>query len=237
VNLPIAILAGGLGTRLGAVTRDIPKILVEVNRTPFAIWQLELLKAQGFTRFVYCVSHLSELIIELLKDGKEFGVSIEYSHDGINKLGTGGAIKKALPLLGSKFAVIYGDSYLPAKLESTEEKFIKSGKLGLLTLYKNGNLFDKSNIDYFKGGILKYSKVEKTASMKYIDYGFLYFDEKAFRDYSNTENFDLSDILSKLVEQNQMEPFEVYERFYEVGSKLGIQELAKYLRENKNGTH
>ena len=108
--LPVAILAGGLATRLGAITETIPKALIEVAGEPFVVHQLALLRAAGARRVVLCVAHLADQIEAVLGDGSAFGLDVVYSHDAL--VGTGGALRQALPLLGEEFFVVYGDSYL-----------------------------------------------------------------------------------------------------------------------------
>ena len=104
--LPLAILAGGYATRLGSLTKEIPKCLIEVNGKPFVDWQLDLLIKNGFSDFVFCTSYKSNLVEKYLGDGSNRGVSIRYSLDGETQLGTGGAVLKALPILGETFGVI-----------------------------------------------------------------------------------------------------------------------------------
>ena len=108
--IPVAILAGGLATRLGDVTKTIPKALLDIAGKPFIAYQLELLRAAGVTKVVMCIAHLADQIEAVLGDGHAYGLEIAYSHDKL--LGTGGALRNALPLLGDEFLVMYGDSYL-----------------------------------------------------------------------------------------------------------------------------
>src|ERR1035438_10214495 len=111
--LPVAILAGGLATRLRPITETMPKALIEVNGEPFLAHQLRLLSSNGITRVVLCVGHRGSQIQDYAGDGGRFGLQVEYSFDGPRLLGTAGAIRPALPLLGNAFHVLYGDSYLP----------------------------------------------------------------------------------------------------------------------------
>src|ERR1700742_601567 len=112
-TLPVAILAGGLATRLQSLTERTPKSLLAIAGRPFLFHQLELLKQQGVERVVLCVGHLGEQIEAAAGDGRRFGLSIEYSSDADRLLGTGGALRRALALLGDEFFVVNGDSYLP----------------------------------------------------------------------------------------------------------------------------
>lgn len=111
--LTVAILAGGLATRLRPITGTVPKSLLEVNGEPFVIHQLRLLQSKGVRRVVLCVGHLGEQVERAVGSGSALGVQVDYSFDGPVLRGTAGAIKNALPQLGEAFFVMYGDSYLP----------------------------------------------------------------------------------------------------------------------------
>jgi MurNAc alpha-1-phosphate uridylyltransferase len=232
--LPLAILAGGYATRLGALTKEIPKCLIVVNGRPFIDWQLELLKNQGYTDFVFCVSHKSDLVQKHLGDGSDNGLKIQYSFDGESQLGTGGAIKKALPLLGPVFGVIYGDSYLPINYSLVEQHFLNSQSKALMTVYKNQNQFDQSNVEFVHGKLLDYEKGTSNKKMHYIDYGLTLFKDIVFQSWPDQSSFDLSKVCNLLAKYNQLDGFEVYERFYEIGSVLGIEEFSGYLRKVSN---
>src|SRR6202051_4538585 len=134
--LPVAILAGGLASRLRPMTDRVPKALLSIAGRPFIFHQLGLLKNQGIDRVVLCVGHLGEQVKALVGDGRDFGLVIQYSFDGNELLGTGGALKKALPLLGDDFFVLNGDSYLPcsfARIQSAYESARGAGAVvGLL---------------------------------------------------------------------------------------------------------
>ena len=130
MSLPVAILAGGLSTRLRPITENIPKALVDVAGKPFIARQLEYLRRQGITRVVLCLGHLGEQVEALVGDGAAFGLDVGYSWDGPRLLGTGGALKRALPLLGGQFFVFYGDSYLQIDFRAVERGFFASGKPG-----------------------------------------------------------------------------------------------------------
>ena len=110
--MPVAIICGGMGTRLFPLTEDVPKSLVPVCGKPFIHHQLELIKKKGVQNVVLCVGKFGEQIETYVQDGSAWGLDVKYSYDGDEPLGTGGAVKKALPLLPEKFFVMYGDSYL-----------------------------------------------------------------------------------------------------------------------------
>ena len=223
--LPVALLAGGLATRLRPITAKIPKLLVEVAGEPFFTHQLRLLKAAGLTEIILCVGYLGEQIVELYKDGSNYGVNIKYSFDGPKLLGTGGALIQALPLLGDSFYVLYGDSYLPIDYRKIGDHFINSGKQGLMTVFENKGLYDASNVWFENGEIKVYDKKAKLPEMKHIDYGLGLFKASAFKGYSKTEVVDLAEVQKKHVSQHELCGYEMKERFYEIGSPEGLAEL------------
>jgi NDP-sugar pyrophosphorylase family protein len=228
--LPLAILAGGYATRLGSLTNDIPKCLIEINGRPFIEWQLDLLIKNGYSDFVFCLSYKSDMVQEYLGDGTSRGVKIQYSLDGETQLGTGGAIQNALPALGEAFAVLYGDSYLPINYFTVEKDFLNSVNLAVMTVYENKNQFDSSNVEFVEGNLKNYQKGLSDKKMQHIDYGLTYFRSSAFLPYSDQSAFDLSEVCHDLTKYGRMGGFEVFERFYEIGSVHGIQEFSEYLR-------
>ena len=228
--LPLAILAGGYGTRLGSITKNLPKCLVEVNGKPFVDWQLTLLSKEGFSEIVFCVSYKSKEIQDYIGDGSRWGLNIKYSLDGDTQLGTGGAIRAALPLLGSSFGVIYGDSYLAVDYSSIDRKFQESNDLALMSVYKNENNFDSSNVEFKDGILINYKKGSNSPEMHYIDYGLTYFREEAFTSLDLPKVFDLSELCHKLSKARQIKGYEVFIRFYEIGSPEGLDQFSKYIR-------
>ena len=227
-NIPVAILAGGLATRLRPITEKIPKSLVPVAGEPFLAHQLKLLHARGIRRVVLCVGHLGEMI-ERDFGGEKFGVKLDYSFDGDKLLGTGGAIKRALPKLGDEFFILYGDSYLPMDYAPVAEFFHHSGKAGLMTVFRNEGKFDVSNVVFRDGEIIVYDKKLKLPEMQHIDYGLSLFKASVFEAFPADEKFDHADVMQTLFREKQLAGYEVPERFYEMGSPAGLAELETLL--------
>jgi NDP-sugar pyrophosphorylase family protein len=226
--LPVAILAGGLATRLRPVTETIPKALIDINGEPFIAHQLRLLHAAGIERVVLCVGYLGEMIEDCVGDGRQFGVHVSYSPDGPNLRGTAGAVKNALPLLGERFLVLYGDSYLPCDYRAVEQAFLKSGQPGLMTVFRNRNQWEKSNVELAHGRIVAYDKWTRTDAMEHVDYGLSAFHASVFSAEGERPT-DLTAVFQELIARQALAGFEVRERFYEVGSWEGIQALHQYL--------
>jgi len=224
--LPVAILAGGLATRLGPLIENNPKSLIPIHGEPFVAHQLRLLQRSGVQHVILCVGHLGNMIEQAIGDGSVLGVKVEYSYDGATLLGTAGAVKGALPKLGERFFVMYGDSYLVCDYGAIEQEFLQRGGLGLMTVFRNDGQWDASNVEFKEGRIVAYSKKNLTARMRYIDYGLGMFHAEAF---AQTRATDLADVYAELLLAGELAGVEVCERFYEIGSPAGLKEMTSFL--------
>jgi len=225
---PVAILTGGLATRLRPITETIPKALVEVAGKPFIARQLEYLHDQGISQVVLCIGYLGEMIQAVVGSGEQFGLQVHYSPDGPTLLGTGGALKKALPLLGDKFFVLYGDSFLPVDFADVQRTFERSGKPALMTVLANGDRWDKSNVLFEAGKLVEYNKRSPRSEMAHIDYGLGVATTALFGSYADSAPFDLADVYQDLSMKGQLAGMEVTQRFYEIGSHSGLKEAEDY---------
>jgi NDP-sugar pyrophosphorylase family protein len=229
VTLPIAILAGGLATRMRPLTERVPKVLLDVAGRPFAEHQLRLLRDGGITDVVFCVGFLGEMVEQTLGDGSRYGVSIRYSYDGDQLCGTGGALLRALPLLGDASLIMYGDSYLDCDYAAVARTFLDSGKLGLMAVIRNEGRWDKSNVLFENGRMVRYDKKNRTPDMLYIDYGLGALRREALSSYSEGTVLDLADVYHDLSLRGELAGYEMHERFYEIGSPKGLKEADDYI--------
>lgn len=227
--LPVAILAGGRATRLRPLSDHLPKSLAPVAGQPFLAHQLRLLASAGARRVILCVGYRGEQIREFAGDGTRFGLTIEYSADGPSPLGTAGAIRRALPLLGESFFVLYGDSYLPCDYRAVQRAFLSCGAPALMTVYRNEGRWDASNVEYDGGRILRYDKENRTPAMRHIDYGLGAFRSSAFLGLEPDANYDLAWLYRDLLARGELAGHEVGERFYHVGDWEAVRELDRYL--------
>jgi NDP-sugar pyrophosphorylase family protein len=227
--LPLAVLAGGLATRMRPLTEKTPKSLLEVAGEPFIFHQLRLLRRQGIDDVVLCVGYLGEMIAKRVGGGEAFGLRVRYSYDGPRLLGTAGALKQALPLLGPAFFVLYGDSYLVCDYKAVQTAYERSGKPGLMTVYRNRGLYDSSNVVFEQDSIICYDKKNTSPDMLYIDYGLGILQSRVLEDLPAGEAADLADVYKELVLKGKLSGFESPERFYEIGSPAGLAELAAKL--------
>ena len=229
-DVPVAILAGGLATRLGAVSKVTPKALMAVAGKPFIEHQLALLRRDGVRNVVICAGHLGTVIRDHLGDGARFGLAVAYSFDGEKLLGTGGALRRALPLLGGTFFVLYGDSYLDIDLARVLAAFRASGKPGLMTVFANAGRWDTSNVHFDGGRVLRYDKRNPSLDMRFIDYGLGILTAPVLAAHRPDEVFDLADVYSGLSAAGELAGYEAERRFYEIGTPAGLAETDAFLK-------
>jgi NDP-sugar pyrophosphorylase family protein len=227
---PLALLAGGLATRLLRLTANRPKSLIEVAGAPFISHQLRLLRREGVTDVVICTGHFGDQIEACIGDGSKYGCHVKYSSDGAVRRGTGGAVRRALPLLGKEFFVMYGDSYLEVDFRRVYKCFRESRSPALMTVFRNEGRWDTSNVEFANRTICSYDKITPTPAMRHIDYGLALLRAEAVQTFSADIVFDLADLYRYLVARKLVAGCEVTRRFYEIGSPAGLAETDAYLR-------
>jgi NDP-sugar pyrophosphorylase family protein len=210
--------------------------MLQVAGEPFIAHQLRLLVKAGFRDVVLLCGYLGGQIQSFVQDGSQFGCTVRFSFDGPDLLGTGGAVRRALPLLGRDFMLTYGDSYCPTNYARIYNAFRDSTMPGLMTIFHNENRWDTSNVEYCDQKIVRYDKTSRDARMKYIDYGVSAFKADVFEGFEGDQAFELSSIQKNLVELGQLAGLEVFERFYEIGKIDGLEEADIELRERRGVT-
>jgi N-acetyl-alpha-D-muramate 1-phosphate uridylyltransferase len=228
----VVILAGGLGTRMARFTTAMPKALIPVCGRPFIDWQLRLLASQGVGEVLLCVGHLGQAIETFVGDGQEWGLSVQYSWERGELLGTGGALRHAAErgLLAKSFAVTYGDSYLDVNLDRVGMAFADSGRPGLMTVYRNDGRFDRSNADLVDGQVFYDKAAAGDPRLRYVDYGLSMLSrDELVRRVPALGPSDLAEFLHSLSAEGQLAGYLVERRFYEIGSEAGLADLEAYL--------
>jgi NDP-sugar pyrophosphorylase family protein len=228
-TLPVAILAGGLATRLRPVTDKVAKALLPIAGRPFIHWQLGLLAQQGVTEVVLCAGHLGQQIQDAVGDGSGYGLKVRYSFDGDTLLGTGGALRRAQPMLGAAFFVLYGDSYLRCSFAAAQTAYEASAAPGLMTVFRNEDRWEKSNVLLRNGRVIDYDKHSPRPGMRHIDYGLSILSMHALERSPASAEFDLADLYHELALRGELAALTVSERFYEIGSVGGIEATEHYL--------
>ena len=226
---PVCILAGGLGTRLGAIAHGMPKPLVEVAGRPFVEHQLALLSAHGAREVVLCVGHRGEQIEAVVGDGAAHGLTVRYSYDPPQLAGTAGAVRGALGLLPEDgFFVLYGDTYLRVDYRGVEARFRRSGAPALMTVLRNEGRWDVSNARVAKGRVAAYDKASPSPDMTWIDYGLSVLTHRALAVVGDSEP-DLTTVFSELARRGELAAYEATQRFYEIGSPAAREETSAFL--------
>ena len=230
---PVCVLAGGRGVRLGAHVDLVPKPLVPVAGAPFLHHQLRLLRREGARRAVLCVGYLGDRIREAVGDGSAFGLEVAYSDDGERLIGTAGAVRRALPLLGPRFLVLYGDTYLRIDHGAVAAAQAASERPALMTVLRNAGRWDRSNAA-FDGERVRYDKAAPDPGMEWIDYGLGVLEARALALVPG-EPPDLAEVYAELSRRGLLAGYAATERFYEIGTPEALAETDAFLRAQPAG--
>lgn len=236
-NIPFLILAGGKGSRLGDLSKDIPKAMIEIGGEPFIAHVLRLLRREGVRRVVLLVEHFAKQIEDYVQDGAGFGLAVSYSRDGDSDLGTGGAVKKALEYVDQDLAVMYGDTYLDISMPTVYTAFKSSGLGAMMALLENNNQWAPSNVEFdeLQGKVLKYDKKKPTNNMRFIDYGLSFFSRDLLETHCKNlkkTSFDMGDLFKAMAKKKELAGFAVNRRFYDIGTIENMIETRAYLSQN-----
>lgn len=223
---PICVLVGGRGTRLGALTDHIPKPMIRVAGKPFLEWVLTQLRDAGFRRAVLCTGYRGDMVQDYFGTGKSLGIAISYSDDGPTPLGTLGAVRKALPLLGDPVPVLYGDTYLQVDFAAGIGAHQRSGRKATMSVLRNKGEWDASNAIVLGDRVASYGKSPPPPSAEWIDYGFSVIDTHAIRESSEA---DLADFMSSAARSGNVSAFVATKRFYEIGTPRSLVETESFL--------
>lgn len=229
----MVILAGGLATRLGKLTKTTPKSMILVNNIPFLEYQLRFLKENEIEDIVLCVGHLCEQIVDYFGNGHHLGVDITYSIES-HPLGTAGAIKNASPFLNDIFFTIYGDSHLFLDFRKMYDYFVQNNQRGMMTVFKNNDLYDKSNTAFDGAMVTRYDKVDRSG-LSYIDYGANIFRKEILKLIPEDTFYSLESLFQQLIQQDSLMGYEVKQRFFEIGSPQGLDDFTAFIAGNTGG--
>ncbi|MCF8043256.1 MAG: NTP transferase domain-containing protein [Desulfarculaceae bacterium] len=225
-----AVIAGGLGTRLGALTKDIPKPLVPVAGRPFLDHQLKLLQAGGVDKVVLCIGHMGEQIQAFVGDGSRWGLEVAYSLDGPTLLGTGGSLKKAAPLLEDRFLLTWGDSYLEIEHRKVWAAFLASGLPAMMVVWRNQGAKEPSNVRLEGERVGDYDKWSPGPEFDCIDYGLSALSKQVLQAIPEGEPFAIEEVFRDLAQAGKLGAYVVERAFMEIGSPAGLAELEAHIR-------
>ena len=228
--LPVVVLAGGLGRRVQAATRDVvPKVLVNTCGRPFLDFKLLSLQRSGAREVVLLLGRHGDQVESHVGDGSRFGLKVDCRHDGPQLLGTGGSVAAALCGLPERFWVTYGDTLLDFDVAAAESRFSDASSFdGLMTVLHNENRWGRSNVRVGDGFVISYG--EPADDCEFIDYGMIALRAGAFAGLPKDEPFDLGVVFRRMTERRRLGAFEVAQRFHEIGTFEVMQETESYLR-------
>jgi NDP-sugar pyrophosphorylase family protein len=231
----VAVLAGGLGTRVAHLTgADCPKAMLPVGGRPFIDVKLAQLVAAGAEEIVVLAGHGAEALRRHV--GTEVaGIPVRFRDDGPRLLGTGGAIRCALDLLPDPFWVTYGDTLITVDLDPVERRLACDPALdGVMTVLRNEDRWATSNVSIDPELIVTaYDKGAPPGSHAYIDYGMLLLRHDVFADRDVTAVFDLTDALGEVVAARRLGAFVVRERFHDIGTESALRETERWASDTR----
>jgi NDP-sugar pyrophosphorylase family protein len=223
--MQVVILAGGLGTRLGGLTRDLPKPLVPVAGRPFLERQIEFLAGQGFSEFLLLTGHLADRIERRLEDGSRLGVEISYSREP-RPLGTGGGLRRALPRLREGFLLLYGDSFLPVDYRTLAAGLDVIEVVGVMAVLRDdaGATGVAPNVATDGAGrVVRYAKGERGDDLRYVEAGALALRAGAVARLPEGVSSLEADLYPALVAEGRMAAWVTPTPFYDIGTPEGLR--------------
>jgi len=226
--MQIVVMAGGLATRMRPLTEEVPKSMLPVGGIPFVGHQLQLFKRGGITEVLLCVGHLRDKIQEYVGDGSRWGLKVSYSWEEGELQGTAGALRDAGTLLADSFLMTWGDSFVRADYPFVMNSHLSSGLLCSVVVFRNENKYDRSNISFDNGKILKYEKGGGSQDLLFVDAGLSVYDRKFIAEIPSGK-ISMDTIWKKLASENALGGIEVENRFYEIGSMKGLEDFARFV--------
>jgi MurNAc alpha-1-phosphate uridylyltransferase len=231
-----AVLAGGLGKRIESLTGGtLPKALIPVAGKPFLHHKLSELRRLGVDRVVLVLGHRAEPIIDYVGDGHQWGLDLAVIEDGPTLLGTGGALKRAAPLLSDRFWVTYGDTLLDVDLAAAERRAAEAGWEAVLTVLRNRDRWQASNVRLDGDLVVSYTKTPPPGTHEHIDYGYLYLSNRAVTEPAE-DTFDLGVVMDRLVASRSLGSFEANVPFHTIGTPDELRETDAWIGERDGAT-
>jgi MurNAc alpha-1-phosphate uridylyltransferase len=232
--LTVGVLCGGKGTRVADVAGLLPKALIPIAGEPFLAHQLRWLARAGTADVVLLTGYRAQAIRNFVGDGTAFGLRVRYSDDGNQPRGTAGAIRQALPALGERFIVVYGDSLTPVELTPVAHSLLAPFE-GVMTVFHNADRWLRSNVRVEHDRIVAYDKHAPLGEMTHLDYGINAFFSSAFASVAPDGPADLAEIHRAMIARGTLRAFPVSQRWYEIGSREGIADTERFILSQSKG--
>jgi NDP-sugar pyrophosphorylase family protein len=228
--LPAVVLAGGLGTRIRAVTGpNRPKAMLDVGDRPFIDHKILELRNQGVTEVILLTGHGSGELEAHVGDGSRYGVRATCIEDGPTLLGTGGALAAAAPHLPPLFWLTYGDTLLDVPMAAVQTFFEERSAPALMTVLRNDDRWQPSNVTIEGDLVLEYEKPPRPDRHRHIDYGMLILPASCLPPPPNGP-LDLHPILAALIDRRELLAYEVSTEFHDIGTPEAYADTDALLR-------
>ena len=218
--LPV-ILAGGLGTRLGALAEGLPKPMVPVGGRPFLEHVVRQLAAQGFGEILLLVGHKAELIEGHFGDGSAFGLRVRYSREA-EPLGTGGALRLAMGMIPDRFLMLYGDLYRDFDYAAFCGR--RKQALAVYPYVEGLTTIACANVGLDAEGrrVSRYAKGDPAAALSHVDAGFGVFLREVLDLLPEGPSSFEARVYPALAESGKLEAERVDRAFFDIGNPADL---------------
>lgn len=226
--MQIVILTGGKGTRLKPLTDSLPKPMIPVCGKPFLEYLVDYARAQGFSKILFLVGYRAQAIVDHFKNGRKFGVTIDYSYEK-NLMGTAGALRRAGDKLDKEFILLNGDTFVPLEYKEITGKFRSGNKIGTVLLCRSRNAGKAGNIKIGRGGNIT---AVNCRVAPFIHAGVAVY-KKTLLNYIPVDKFcDMETaVYPGLIKDKQLDAVIFKKRFYDMGTFEGIEKLGTFLED------
>lgn len=215
-DTPVVLMVGGLGTRLGDLTADIPKPMLEVGGRPILETIIENFKSFGFYKFYFAVNYQAGVIENHFKNGSSFGVSIEYLREE-TKLGTAGALSLLPDNIESPIIVMNGDVLTKVNVAKLIETHIKQKSLATMCVRQYDYQVPFGVIKTTDGKITEIQ--EKPKQSFFVNSGIYCLSVEAIRRIPKAKQYDMTTLFNELIttDKDKVEVFLIHEYWLDIG--------------------
>lgn len=223
------IVAGGRGTRLGALTADRPKALVEVGGRPFIDWLIESLRDRGFDRILVLLGYRAEMVSAHLGNGERLGVAVDTLTTAVEDE-TGRRVLAARQLLDERFLFAYCDNLWPMPWADVWEHYLAAQLPGQVVVYANGDGFTRSNVRIADDGrVVAYDPTRTQPGLQGVEIGYAILRRELLELLPN-ENVSLqAGIYPRLIERGELGAWVTHHRYYSVGKPERLADTERYV--------
>ena len=231
MNIQVAILAGGYGTRLKEITLNLPKPMVRVNGIPFLEYLIKWLLKFKFNKSLLMVGHLGDQIENYFGDGRQWHLNISYSYES-PPMGTAGALKQAEGQLEERFLLLNGDTFLPIDYGIFMRQFVKSDRDVVIAAYDNTERVADNNLELSSGHIIKqYGGLG--GNLTHVDAGAYGFKRKVIESLPAGKVMGLDSVYQRLILEKRLAACPTNQRYYDIGTPERLETFRKWVAGNK----